>query len=526
MTKQEPYRELTLMKTNLLRGGYVITDPALLTGNGIIRNGGVLVRDGKVAAIGSFAELQKQNPDATIVGSEKHVVMPGLINAHHHGRGFMGLQLGIVDGYLEEWMLDYWLQRPLDIYLDTMYANIRMLRAGVTTVIHSGYSRDWSQTAAEARSALRAYDDSGMRVSYAAGVEDQNTFVLGDNETFIASLPDKMAARVREALYRLGASQGYDYFELVDELVATYADHPRIKVLYGPTGPEWCSPGLLRKIAERAKAAGMGIHLHALESPLQHDFSWREHGKSSVALLRETGILGPKTSLAHATWLSEEDISICADMGASACHNASSNLRLHNGIAPVARMLELGMNVGIGMDGWALNSDDDMLQEMRLVSYIHRVPRQMRPLPAPDANDILRMATLGGAKASVYGDAIGRLTVGANADAVLLDYAAMTYPYIDPRTPLAEAIVGLGRGRHVDTVMVGGEILVEGGRYLKRDEAALVAELATIADKVLPAHLQEFYGVIEDLKPYVKKFYDQWPPAAKVEPLYSVNSRI
>ncbi|MEX0809269.1 MAG: amidohydrolase family protein [Dongiaceae bacterium] len=514
------------MSQKLLRGKHVITDPARVSSDGALADGAILVENGKVAATGPYQSLKQKYPNAKEIGSDKHVVMPGLINAHHHGRGFMGLQLGIVDGYLEEWMLDYWLQRPLDIYLDTMYANIRMLRAGVTTVIHSGYSRDWSETATEVRSALKAYDESGMRVAYAAGVEDQNTFVLGDTEKFIASLPDKMATRVREALYRLGASQGYDYFKTVDELKDLYADHPRINILYGPTGPEWCSPALLRKIADRAHADGMGIHMHCLESPLQHDFSYLEHGKSSVALLRETGILGPRTSLAHATWLSEDDIRICADLGASACHNASSNLRLHNGIAPVARMLELGMNVGIGMDGWAINSDDDMLQEMRLVSYIHRMPRGMRALPAPDAADVLRMATVGGATPAIFGDKIGRLTVGANADAVLLDYATMTYPYIDRRTPLAEAIVGLGRGRHVEMVMVGGEVLVEGGRYLKRDEAALVGELATIADKVLPAHLQEFYGVIEDLKPYVKKFYDEWPAAKRVEPLYSVNSRI
>lgn len=508
-----------------MRGRYVIVDPATASTGGTTPDGALMVERGLVSDLGPYSVLKARYPDAVELGSDRHVVMPGLVNAHHHGRGLSGLQLGIIDGYLESWLLDFWLQRPLDVFLDTMFANIRLLRSGVTTVVHSGYSRDWSQTANEAHAALRAYDESGLRVAFAPGVEDQNTFVLGDNEAFLASLPPSVAARVRAALFRLGGSPGYDYFALVDELAERYADHPRVKILYGPTGAEWCSPSLLRRIGERARADGLGIHMHCLESAFQHEFAWREHGMSSVAQLHDVGVLGPTTSLGHGTWVSDDDIARCADLGVSICHNASSNLRLRNGVAPVARMLERGVNVGIGMDGWAINSDDDMFQEMRLVSYLHRMPRAMRPAPAPTALDVLTMATVGGAAPSMFGDKIGRLDVGSFADIVLLDLEALGAPYLDPRLPLAEAIVGLGRASHVDTVMVGGDVLVAGGVFTGRDERALAAEIALLAEQPLPEHLQEFHDAITELKPFVNAFYDAWPPAAQVDPIYSVNTR-
>ncbi len=514
------------MTRKIVRGKHVISNPETVSADGTLADGALLVEDGRVVEVLPYSALKAKCPDAPVVGSDRHVVMPGLVNAHHHGRGLMGLQLGILDDYLEVWLLDYWRQRPLEVYLDTLYGNIRLLRAGVTTTIHSGYSRDWSETATEARDTLRAHVDSGMRVAYALGVEDQNTFVLQDNETFLGSLPADLGARAREVLYRLGPSEGYDYFELFEELAGAYDGHPRIRLLYGPTGPEWCSPELMGKIAERAKSVGAGVHMHCLESPLEHDFSFRCYGKSSLAHLRDLGILGERTSLAHATWMSEEDMKICADHGASVCHNASSNLRLHNGVAPVARMLELGVNVAIGIDGWGINNDDDMLQEMRLVSCLHRMPRRMRAMTAPSAADVLRMATLGGARPSCFGDGIGRLTPGAEADAVLLDLDALGRPYLDPRTPVWEAIVGLANARQVDIVMVGGEVLVEGGRYLQHDEEKLLEELSRVAEQALPEHLSQFHGVVEDLKPYVRKFYDDWPAAAATDPIYTPNSRI
>ena len=151
-------------------------------------------------------------------------------------------------------------------------------------------------------------------------------------------------------------------------------DNPALRVLHGPSWHVWCSRRLLERIAGDASDKDLGIHLHVLESPLERAHARRTYGTDCVSYLAEIGILGPKTSLAHGTWLSESDIERCAASGTSVCHNPSCNLRLRNGIAPVARMVEAGVNVGIGMDSWGMSSDDDLLSELRLAAMLHRLP--------------------------------------------------------------------------------------------------------------------------------------------------------
>ena len=136
--------------------------------------------------------------------------------------------------------------------------------------------------------------------------------------------------------------------------------------------------------------------MHCLESPYQREFGFASYGKSTVEHLHELGMLGPDVSLGHAVWLKDRDMEICAETGTSVCHNASSNLRLRVGILPAARMLEKGVNVSIGMDGTTLNDDEDMLQELRLVSKLHRAPRGLEYTACPTPFDVLTMGTVNG----------------------------------------------------------------------------------------------------------------------------------
>ena len=518
------------MKQILLRGRYVISNPAELPGRGTIKNGAVAIEGEKVRDIGLYDDLKLRFPEAHVIGSEDHVVIPGLVNAHHHGRGLQTIQLGMLDDSFESQLFSFWGQKPLDVYLDTLYANIRLIRSGVTTVIHSGYSRDWANTEGETSAVVRAYEDSGMRVALAIGTEDRNTFVYQDNDEFLASLPRALNERVKGILNYLGPSDGYDFFQLVNRFHEEYADHPRIRILLGPTGPEWCSSALLKKIKKIAKTLGLGIHMHCLESPLQRDFSYKEYGKNSVAYLDDLGILGPRTSLAHGTWIGEEEIRRCADTGTTVCHNASSNLRLRNGIAPVARMVEVGVNVAIGMDGNTLNSDEDMFQEMRLVSCLHGLPRQTGRAWNPgnpgsrDILDILRMATINGARPSTFDHGIGALSPGCQADAVLLDFRRMSDPYLDPRISPIDAVLYLARSTHVDTVVIGGEPILLNGKMVKIDENEVIRELADIAQADPPAHMQRFFDVLDELRPHVVGFYENWSDCVPRNPDYVVNA--
>jgi len=187
-------------------------------------------------------------------------------------------------------------------------------------------------------------------------------------------------------------------------------------------------------------------------------------------------------------------------------------------------MIECGVNVGIGMDSFSLNSDDDFLREMRLVENLHHMPRGgIGHQPCLSAADVFRMATTGGARASTFGDEIGALLPGRKADLVLLDRDALAEPYLDPSVSALDAILRLGNASHVDTVMVGGEVCVAGGQYRRGDEAEIGAQLAELAKHDPPDHLARLFEAAQAVRPYVAEFFERNYPPTEVEPYYTVN---
>ena len=143
------------MGEKLVRGGFVVTDASKLPDGGLIEQGAVAVDGDRVAAVGGYDELKGRYPQAEEIGSDRHVVIPGLVNTHHHGWGLTSLQLGFIDGYLEAWIPDIWQMKVVDAYLDTLWADMRNIRSGVTTLLHAAYGRDWSNYEGETRAKLR-----------------------------------------------------------------------------------------------------------------------------------------------------------------------------------------------------------------------------------------------------------------------------------------------------------------------------------------------------------------------------------
>lgn len=513
------------MTRKLLRGRYLVTDPGGLPSAGMIEDGAVLVADGKVEEVGAWTDLRERHGEAETFGSDRHLVLPGFVNAHHHGRGLSGVQLGIADDFLERWILDFWRMPPLDVYLDTLHSNLRMIRSGVTSVIHSSYARAWGRIETETTEALRAYADAGLRVAYAVGFEDEIKLVFGDQAAFLKSLPDDLARQVPPLLQPPDAAAVERYFAFVAELRERTSGDPAVRVLHGPSWHVWCSRWLLERVAEDALDKDLGVHLHVLESPLERGYARQAYGTDCVSYLADLGILGPKVSFAHGTWLSEADIERCAESGTSVCHNPSCNLRLRNGIAPVARMIARGVGVGIGMDSWGMSSDDDILSELRLAALLHRLPSERRFEGCPDAFDLLRMLTVGGARAATFGPALGRLQPGAPADAVLIDFERMTYPYLDEAVHPVEAFVHLAQARHIDTVMAAGEPLLHEGRFTRVDEGAVAAELAAVAAAAPSAAYHEFSDTLRALGPYLAQHYEAWPADRDAAPFYVANGR-
>jgi 5-methylthioadenosine/S-adenosylhomocysteine deaminase len=512
------------MALKLIRGRHALIDPGALPHSGVVENGAVAIEGDEVVAAGPYPELRERFTTAEELGSDRHLVMPGLVNTHHHGQGLSTIQLGLRDDLLEFWLADFWARvKPLDAYLDTLYGDLKLIRSGVTTVLHSGYSREPGNLREEAFASLRAHDDAAIRVAFGVQASDQNSFAYEPNSKFLAGLPPELSARAQAALSEFPSFTTDDYFALVDDLFAAYGDHPRVTLLLCPFGPQWCSDALLRRLREVATGYGAGLHLHCLESPYQREFGRLSYGKGTVEHLHELGFLGPDVSLAHAVWMTESEGEICAATGTSVCHNASSNLRLRCGILPAAALVEQGVNVSIGMDGMGLNDDDDMLQELRLVARLHGLPRRLERLPCPTASDVLRMATVNGARSTTIGPSIGTLKVGAKADVVLLDLEAVAGAYFHPSTDWLDLLLYRARGQHVDTVLVGGEVLLQDGRFTKLDEEGIMARLAENAAADSSPRVARLLHVLDELRPHVHRFFTGWPEP-DLRPAYSVDS--
>ena len=511
------------MAAKLIRGGHVITDPERLPSGGLIEHGAVAVEGDSVVAVGTYDELKGRFPGAEEIGSERHVVIPGLINTHHHGWGLTPFQFGLLDDSLEPWIMDIWALPAVDAYLDCLWSDMRNIRSGVTTLLHASYGRNFGGYEVEARAKLRAHADSGIRVAFALHVLDQNLFVYEDNDRFLARLPDEVAGRMRDVLAELAPAGTEDFFSLLGALHGEYAGHDRIKIMACPIAPQWVSDPLLRRVRDVTTEYGMGIHLHCLESPYQREVGLASYGKSTVEHLEGLGLLGSDVSLGHGVWMTERDMDICAQTGASVCHNASSNLRLRVGIMAAARMLEKGVNVSIGMDGTTLNDDEDMLQEMRLVHKLGALPRGLEYAACPTSFDVLRMATVNGARSTTFGPSIGSLAPGKKADIVLIDGEPMRAPYLGAAVHVVDAVLHRARGMDVDTVLVGGEVVLRDKEFTKLDHASILAELCRSADLPPEPVTQRWMQATRDIRPHVAAFYKRWETPA-YEPCYTVNS--
>jgi len=383
------------VSSGLVRGKFVIVGPAR-----VIADAAVYHKDGRIQAVGPYEELRlKYRPDAEL-GSDAYLVMPGLVNAHQHGRGLSPLQFGILDDSLEPWIHSLWSQKQVDPYWDTLYTCIRLIESGVTATLHSNYSRNPNDWEEEIEASLQAYQDAGIRVAFAIDIANQNAVVYEQDQRFLSSLPKNLQAKMKAFLATKRSLTPEEYFAFFDQISARYqgAGQEKVRILLGPVGPQWVSDDVLRQISRKAAESNAAIHIHMLETMYQKGYAQRTYGKTFGEHLNDLELLGPNVSCAHCVWLSEKDLDILASSGTSVIHNPSANLRLRSGIAPLGGMLARGINVGIGTDNGSLNDDDDIFQDMRLALQIHRVPGLHEWCPS--AADILKMATINGAKMS------------------------------------------------------------------------------------------------------------------------------
>lgn len=489
----------------------------------IHEDGALLARDGKVAAVGSLTEMRKLAPDAPVTDYPNHVMLPGFVNSHHHV-GMTPLQLGSPDLPLELWFAGRLPARRLDLYLDTLYSAFEMIASGVTTVqhIHGWMPGGYEAIHQAATDVLRAYRTIGMRASYCYAVREQNRLVYEADEDFCARLPKELGEKLHAHL-KAQAMPFSDFLKLFDALQSENQGQSLTRIQLAPANLHWCTDEGLVELNRKSREAGVPMHMHLLETPLQKEYALRRTGKTALRHLYDLGVLGPHMTLGHGVWLNAEDIDITADTGTCICHNCSSNFRLRSGLAPLNVWEKKGITVGMGLDEAGINDDRDMLQELKLALRVHRTPGMGDDVPTP--TQIFRMATEGGAKTTAFGDAIGRLDPGRAFDAVLIDWRRATYPYQDPDIPMLDALIQRAKSEHVDAVYVGGEKIFSEGKFAHVDRDAVLTEIAAIFEKPRSAEEVARRALGQAVYPHVEKFYEGYIREAPESPFYAGSAR-
>ena len=351
---------------------------------------------------------------------------------------------------------------------------------------------------------ISAYRAIGMRASYSMALRDQNRLVYEADEAFVARLPDALKPAMAAYFQRFTVPLS-DQVKVFQELIRHHGADPLVRIQVAPSNLHWLSDKALETAAELSERHSVPMHMHLLETPYQKAYATKRTGGSAMRHLERIGLLGPRMTIGHGVWMTEDDIELCAHSGTRLCHNCSSNFRLKSGVAPLNRFLARQIPVAIGIDEAGINDDRDMLQEMRLVLRTHREPGIDAPHPAPTT--VMRMATEHGAGTTPFAGSIGQLAPGMAADLVLFDWKAVTFPYQSADIGLVDTLVQRARSGAVHSVMIGGEWVYRDRRFIRLDRDAVLADLeARLAQPLTPAE-EERRVFAREMMPHVRRFY-------------------
>src|SRR3990170_781479 len=437
-------------KTILLKNAIVLT---MDDDYQIFEPGAVAVQGDQIAAVGAEAGILQAYPDAEVIDCGGKVLMPGLINAHTHVP--TTLLRGLADDLrLDVWLLGYMMPverefvSPDFVQLGTRLACAEMIRSGITSFADMYYFEE---------DVARATAQSGMR-----GVCSES----------ILKFPTPDAHSYEESL-----AYARDYIQ-------RWKNHPLIIPSIAPHAVYTTTEDILRDCAGIAVEFDVPLHIHIAETSFEVENVRRDEGMPVVPYVKKLNMLDAKVLAAHCVHLDDGELRTFKHYNTGVAHNPSSNMKLASGIAPVKRMLDLGLNVGIGTDGPASNNDLDMFEEIRLASFLGK-GASGDPTALP-ARQTLAMATRMGARAMHMGHLTGSLEPGKRADLILVDTSSLhNSPRFrrDPNNAYAQ-LVYTAKAVDVSDVMVNGVWLMRSRQLLTLDEANLLREADEYARKI------------------------------------------
>ncbi|MGC9520390.1 MAG: amidohydrolase family protein [Anaerolineae bacterium] len=430
--------------------------------------GAVAVRGDTIIAVGARDEILASHEAAAQVDCGNAVLMPGLVNTHGHAP--MTLLRALADDLrLDVWLMGYMMPvesefvTPHFCWLGTQLAAMEMIRSGTTTFADMYYFEE---------AVADAVVQAGMRAICSQTVMKYPT-------------PD--ANSYEDALAR-----SRDY-------VMRWKDHPLVVPSVAPHAPYTVTPELLEGAIELALEYDVPVHIHIAETAQEVEDHRKEFGMPPVPWLKKLGIFETNVTAAHCVHVDEGEMRTLHHHGVGVAHNPSSNMKLASGIAPVARMLELGLNVGIGTDGAGSNNDLDMIEEMRLTSFLGKVST-MDPTALP-ARRVIEMATLMGARALHIDALTGSLEPGKRADLIVvsMDDARHTPAFQRDPDSIYSRLLYASHQEDVRDVMVNGVWLMRDRELLTLDPASLRSEANRLAGEIDRFLMQREESVLRKL---------------------------
>ncbi|MFB6416440.1 MULTISPECIES: amidohydrolase family protein [Bradyrhizobium] len=396
-------------------------------------------------------------------------VIPAFVNAHDHARATAS-SFGAVGMPLESWILRTALGTPVDPYLTAASALARSAKAGCAAMmVHYTRPSGTMPLIDEARAVAQAATDVGIRIAFAMAVRDQNPIVYGDAEPILSGLSREDRKTIDDLFVRAPMAPKA-YLELTDAIAAAICG-PMVDVQLGPAGVQWCSKPLLEAVAENSALTGRRIHMHLLETVYQR--AWADqHFPDMVRWLRDIGFLSERLTLAHCIHARPDELEMIAASGTRIVTNFSSNMHLRSGLAPIAAAHKCGCAIAVGVDGLALDEDDDILREMRLVQMVHG-GLGFKPTWTPA--EMFALAIRNGRRAT-GAPGSGELVAGNPADFVVIDLDRLDRDGIMPADPMA-LLFARGNASLVREVVVAGKAIVRDGVCAGVDLPAIEQEL-------------------------------------------------
>ena len=416
----------------------------------IVTDAAVAVVGNTIEAVGKSAEVVERFPGEPVRALRGWVVMPGLVDGHFH------LPQTLCRGAADELPIPRWMGErifPLegaftadDARASARLAVLEMLKAGTTafleTLILGRHGLD---------ELTEVIADTGIRAVLPRGITDGGGYL--DSAPLHGGLEESPDEAIADALAVAAQWKGSD----------------RIRIWLGPRSTGGCSEALLRHLVELARAEGMGLCQHYAQSAREPGFIRERFGAGQGEFLERLGMLGPDVVLLHCTALEPEDIEVLRGTGTHVVHCPTGPAKVGNAVTPLYELLEAGINVSIGSDGAPANNGCDMIRDLKWVGYLQKL--RQRDATVVPAERILEIATLGGARALGLEDLTGSIEPGKRADLIVIRTDG---PHWTPNLNWISNLVYASSGADVDTVMVDGEVLMEGREMTQLDEERIV----------------------------------------------------